>query len=194
MNKETKDTIKLIDNSNMLDVKKDLKTGAVVITKDNIHLHYKFMSDDDLELNREIIQQTLFTRLDKIKEECKISNLWNFNEYEVLKRSTSLMVLSMSIFGIKDTLKPIDEYIENMKNSSEYKEYILNSDLSLFKKVKSLNIPFDAHCSDLYLYANEDTKKLLDMYEFKSNITTFISQTDNKIMFDIPFAYEDYKR
>ena len=93
------------------------------ITKDNIHLYYEFMSDEELEIHKEVIQQTFFTRLDKIKISCNIKNLWNFKHYNVLKRSSDLSVLSICIFGVKDTLKDINDYIKEIKNSKEYKEY-----------------------------------------------------------------------
>lgn len=32
----------------------------------------------------------------------------------------------LTIFGIKDTLKPIDKYIEEIKNSDAYKSYSAN--------------------------------------------------------------------
>ena len=65
-------------------------------------------------------------------------------------------------------------------------------DLSLFKKVELLKLNFDTHCSDLYLEVDDITKMLINTYEFKSNSSTFKSETDNKIMYDIPFAFPYY--
>lgn len=59
-------------------------------------------------------------------------------------------------------------------------------------KALELNIPMESHESDLYLQVNEDSIKLVNEYEFKQNVTKFISQTDKKEWFDIPFAYEPF--
>jgi len=48
------------------------------------------------------------------------------------------------------------------------------------------------YCSDLYLYVGSDTLELIEDYEYQSNVTTFVSETDRRLMFDIPFAYTDY--
>jgi lipopolysaccharide biosynthesis regulator YciM len=48
------------------------------------------------------------------------------------------------------------------------------------------------HCSDLYLLKNSVSEKLVSQYEFRCNVTTFRSQIDGKIWFDIPFAYYPY--
>lgn len=47
----------------------------------------------------------------------------------------------------------------------------------------------DHHETDLYLKANDISSKLLKDYEFRSNCKLFRSQIDNKLWYDIPFAY-----
>ena len=81
-----------------------------------------------------------------------------------------------------ESLNIIIEHLETIKK------------LSLYQKVKYFNIEFDTHCSDLYLYVTDETKDLINDYEFKVNVTTFKSAIDGRLMYDIPFAYEDYKR
>lgn len=63
------------------------------------------------------------------------------------------------------------------------------SKVALFNQVKELGIQYDSHETDLYLPVNEQTQRLIDVYEFKSNVTQFTSQIDGKRWFDIPFAY-----
>lgn len=51
----------------------------------------------------------------------------------------------------------------------------------------------DNHYSDLYLKVTEQSKKLVEQYDFKSNVTMFSSQTEPfGLWFDIPFAYVPY--
>lgn len=63
---------------------------------------------------------------------------------------------------------------------------------TLFHQVKEAGIPFDNHCSDLYIPVNMKTQKLVAEYEFKQNVTTFSSAIDKTPWFDIPFAYDPY--
>ena len=52
----------------------------------------------------------------------------------------------------------------------------------------------DNHCSDLYILKNTISTNFINSYEFKCNVTTFRSEIDNNIWYEIPFAYtEDYK-
>jgi len=50
------------------------------------------------------------------------------------------------------------------------------------------------YCSDLHVLKNSISESFVSGYEFKQNVTTFRSQIDGKIWYDIPFAYtEHYK-
>ena len=46
--------------------------------------------------------------------------------------------------------------------------------------------------SDLYIKKTPESAKLIAEYEFKENVTTFRSQIDGCIWYDIPFAYTPY--
>lgn len=60
---------------------------------------------------------------------------------------------------------------------------------SFYDQVKAAGIAYDHHETDLYVPVNDDTRKLVEAYRFKSNVTQFTSQIDGKRWFDIPFAY-----
>lgn len=47
----------------------------------------------------------------------------------------------------------------------------------------------DNHESDLYVLKNEVTEKWLKGYEHKQNVKSFISETDGKQWYEIPFGY-----
>ena len=121
----------------------------VVITKDNIHIYYEFMSDEKLVSDKNtmfLISDVLETRRDAIPKYFKDVSLKNkgvfygidgtgTDENSIFKASDiqeldivfGSWLLNQVIFGVKDTLKPIDEYIADIKASSEYKEYIEKS-------------------------------------------------------------------
>jgi hypothetical protein len=65
----------------------------------------------------------------------------------------------------------------------------------IFELIQEASIPFDHHESDLYIPANEQTCVLLDnMVRKPFGITTFVSQIDGKLWYDIPFAYIPWMR
>jgi len=118
----------------------------VVITKDNIHLYYEFMSDEDL-LNYSLLLITGDTELkSRFNQVVKLLNLekdgagaychcniygfvnaYTEHKKEVIKLNVDYgaFVLKYDIFEVKDTLKPIEEYIAEIKESEQYKEYRL---------------------------------------------------------------------
>lgn len=107
-----------------------------VITRENIHLFYEFMSDEDKvkkEINH-ILDIEFSTRKSKVfkafflpstKESRARADLelqgarTPLKAYDGIYRETDLYC-----FGVRDTLKPINEYIMEIKNSNEYKEFI----------------------------------------------------------------------
>lgn len=88
----------------------------VEITKDNIHLYYEFMSDEDLERNEKVIYHKLMNRASLVQLPLSITP-------KDLQKNAEYKNSILTIFGIKDTLKPIDEYIEEIKNSDAFKEF-----------------------------------------------------------------------
>lgn len=68
----------------------------------------------------------------------------------------------------------------------------MQSNDPIFNQVKRAGIPYANHASDLYIPVNSYTSKLVDQYEYRSNITTFKSQIDGLLWYDIPFAYLPY--
>ena len=60
-------------------------------------------------------------------------------------------------------------------------------------KQKMNSEDIDHHESDLYLKVNEVSKRLVNEYDFKNNVTTFISNIEPHVpWYDIPFAYAPY--
>lgn len=54
---------------------------------------------------------------------------------------------------------------------------------------------YDTWASDLYVPVNDITKKWLESYEFKKQVTVFRSETDGDLYYDIPFGYiVEYKQ
>lgn len=104
-----------------------IKSG-VEITKDNIHLYYEFMSDEDLKkiFNWSIMSNVFGDRIIYItdifgwrndKKVLKLEYWKAFDKYYVKNNDYT----RFSFFGIMDTLKPIDEYIAAIKDSEQYK-------------------------------------------------------------------------
>lgn len=104
----------------------EYKSGDAVITQDNVNLYYEFMGKRDKNKVSNILDGMFKLRLKQIKEELNINELLGDDcfKYEMDKHNQ----VSMDLFGVKDTLKPISEYIEEIKASNEYKEYIYHID------------------------------------------------------------------
>ena len=111
----------------------EIKHNEVGITKDNVHLYYKFMSDEDKYTHSIIIHQSFYERNKKLelfytKENGYISIeiMRNIYKNTYVKEGTCYIgeCVAQSYFGVKDTMKPIEEYIEEIKASEEYHAYI----------------------------------------------------------------------
>jgi len=114
-------------NCNCLNLKWDIESGAIKITEDNVSEHYKFMNAKQISDNRTIIHYGFNKRSPLELEDLlgikgkELEKNWEYNCFQDGR------VNKQSYFGIKDTLKPIDEYIAEIKATDEYKEYMIGS-------------------------------------------------------------------
>ena len=109
---------------------------GVEITEENLPLYHKFMSDEDLIYNRKIVDSVLAKRLKMLADVLNIKNNKELQVFGVeglngsdMTRIHSLDVvfnnylLRTVIYEVEDTLAPINEYIEEIKNSDAFKEF-----------------------------------------------------------------------
>lgn len=124
---------------------------GVTITKDNIAEYYEFMSDEDIENNLKVVSDMLkersivlfkllfgssFVDVSKIENHVK-SNVFSDGVFHGDSNIFSYCIFySISYFGVKDTLKPIDEYIAEIKGSEAYKAHIL---VCILKRIEAEN-------------------------------------------------------
>jgi hypothetical protein len=123
---------------NMFNINDAIRDNLITITQDNIHLYYEFMSDDELlKISSTFLSDILLKRqqlvvTDKDIYPNLIKGWWENIEivdipYKNSNGTISYDDIRRSFFGIKDTLKPIEEYICEIKNSDRYKKYISKS-------------------------------------------------------------------
>ena len=109
---------------------------GVEITEENLPYYHRFMSDEDLIYNRKIVDSVLAKRLKMLAD---ILNIKNNKELQVfgvegLNGSDTTRIHSLDvvfnnyllravIYEVEDTLAPINEYIEEIKNSDAFKEF-----------------------------------------------------------------------
>jgi len=107
-----------------LNRKNDYLNGVVEITKENIHLYYEFMSDEQKNQHRSFISDFMANRALKTIPDVleEFNSLVDMGDYK--RESINKKTLQIILFGVKDTLKPIDEYIAEIKESEEYKSYL----------------------------------------------------------------------
>lgn len=116
----------------------ELKEG-VKITKENIHLYYEFMNDEDLtSISSSFLSDMLLKRQHQVVDSIGDSffEKWylkvDITSIPYIIKSTGCVGykdIKRSFFGVKDTLKPIEEYIKEIKESEQYKEHIADSSI-----------------------------------------------------------------
>lgn len=98
-----------------------LKSG-VEITQENIHLYYEFM---DIESVYKLGSSSLMLSKIHDKRLLQIIDLLKIDIKELSANNKNC--IHAYYFGVKDNLKPIDEYVSQIKESEAYKSYIANS-------------------------------------------------------------------
>lgn len=64
--------------------------------------------------------------------------------------------------------------------------------MEIYNEIVKAGVEYSNHESDLYVPVNEITKKIVEEYQFRGNVSTFVSNIDGKLWYDIPFAYLPY--
>ena len=97
--------------------------GDLEITKKNIHLYYEFMNDEDLEKHKEILTEIFRNRYAQVFENVNlhVSHL-------IFKTIQKYYYVGQTIFGVKDILRPIKEFISAIKENEEYITYMQNKE------------------------------------------------------------------
>src|SRR5262249_47666079 len=91
----------------------------------------------------------------------------------------SRFLLSMlKLLNLKEDLKDL-----------RIRRKLMETKPDIYAQVLAAGIEHDHHETDLYTPVNDETKKLIDAYHFRGNVTTFTSQIDGKPWYDIPFAF-----
>ena len=74
-----------------------------------------------------------------------------------------------------------------MKSEYEITVYNINEAMA------ATGAPMDRHESDLYVKVTPETKAIIERYEWKNNVETFIDAIDKEPWFDIPFVAHGMK-
>lgn len=64
--------------------------------------------------------------------------------------------------------------------------------MSIYEQMKAAGIETDNHESDLYVPATPESKEIIKSYHHREIVTSFISQIDGKLWYDIPFAFDPW--
>ena len=162
-----------------------LLNNNVKITKENIHLYYEFMSDEDIIKYGGLLLNTIRERTNELVPHFDNQVLhYGVKSIDCKKLSLDLprsavYRLKIEVHGVKDTLKPIDEYITQIKDSDAYKEYRFDN----LVKTYDLSI---SHLKQLEreLFADDST--------YISNIDNLIYSALDKIADDFKLNVIDY--
>jgi hypothetical protein len=64
--------------------------------------------------------------------------------------------------------------------------------MTIYEEMKAAGVEIDNHESDMYVPNNETTRKIVEEYEYKCNVTTFKSAIDGTPWLDIPFSFDPW--
>ena len=112
----------------IFDLAKDTVLIEDIITDENISLYYEFIKKEDINKHQaDILACVLSTRRVKAIRELNIPNkdyssIIKIDYFEFICdfNTKGYCDIEQMIFGIKDTLKPINEYIAEIKKSEQY--------------------------------------------------------------------------
>lgn len=145
------------------------------ITKENIHLYYEFMGSEDINKYRRLLNDIIEDeRLEKL---VKIFDLTNENySFDEIDTGDCFFNIGLSVFGIKDILKPIDEYINEIKTSSSFREYKKSIFIDRGKSKAASNVLQLMDKDYSYKNAVDETLKSLevDKYELEIELDIYI--------------------
>lgn len=134
-----KDTLRTIDEyiaeikeSDMFKNFIATKIAETIITEENISDYYEFMSDTDLEKIAGLVafllgnrDREVFKILFNSSQSSYDDDFTTFTKHcDVVKNTSSTYSVKQFIFGIQDTLQPLEDYIKEIESSEGYKEVI----------------------------------------------------------------------
>ncbi len=64
--------------------------------------------------------------------------------------------------------------------------------MSIYEDMVKAGVPIASHESDLYVKNTPESNLILINYEYRKNVTPFVSKIDNTLWYDIPFAYTPF--
>lgn len=64
--------------------------------------------------------------------------------------------------------------------------------MTIYEQLKAAGVPTDHHESDLYAKVTPESRGIINDYKFKCNVTTFYSQIDHELWFEIPFEFDPF--
>lgn len=116
--------------SNLLNqIINDLEKTGNQITKENIHIYYEYMNSETTEEYSEILDAIFDKRAYEIMEllELEKDNFYSNCKFITPHDMDLDSIIGLIVFGVKDILKPLGNYIDEIKDSKNYKIFISES-------------------------------------------------------------------
>ena len=180
----------LLENENIcpscdaLNRKNDYESGEIEITKENIHLYYEYMEESELTNFSSSLDKLFQDRF--INVASKIAKELNRKTSEVhcywSNIKASVECDKSFIFGVKDLLKPIDKYIEEIKKSDEYHKFIKG--YKIVDKQEALVILEKSELKYYNIVSTGEAYKYKNILEISNN--TFLLMIGEDEQFKIP--------
>jgi len=99
-----------------------LKNATIDVVEDEVNIltSYENLSREKKIKHVDILDKEIKDRVIKIKEQLDISN---YVKFDTIGNATGSNIIGVSIFGIEDTFKPLESFIQEIKESDDYKYF-----------------------------------------------------------------------
>jgi len=187
-------TLRVVTRNKLIDLIVNIRDSHLrVVTNENISSIYSTLTDKEKQYSSELISNRINSRHFEIERYLKLtlpsfasessilktdedySNLFKTNQL-TWEKTPSGAVVGQTFFGVKDNFKPLDDYIEDIKNSKGYKEFISNTIKNIDKEAKeqsslTVTIPTDEYMEIYDQYRKNKESEKASNYNFNFDLT-----------------------
>lgn len=64
--------------------------------------------------------------------------------------------------------------------------------MSIYEEMRRAGVELSSHESDLYARVCDESRHIVENYEFRESVQIFSSQIDGMLWYDIPFAFDPF--
>ena len=144
--------------------------NKIGINSDNLHLYYSSMDKNDLYTHRSKVVPLLTDRYFQVFKLLNIDiddeKISEYIDNSFVKNETmDDFIIAQSFFEVKDTLQPIDDFIDEIQRSDKYREYAILRQIDEFWDRDDINIAHNISDELMVSFTSKHEKyRAMDIY------------------------------